>query len=303
MQSLLTHPNFEALGDEVEALLPGKINRVRMKFGTFDDGWPNFFIDDVKNTVEHEEVTYVGDFSRPEDVFANYAAIRGILDYYAEKVRVVVPYFPVGTMERISKKGEVATASYYADILSHLPEGRAGKTSLHTFDIHALSERFFFDSFKVNLELHSAMKLLEIPEGAAVVFPDDGAAKRFGDTFPNHEKIVCIKIREGDKRIISIKEGDPAGKDVVIVDDLIQTGGTLREAADLLRAKGAKSVTAFAPHGVFPGGSEKRLAEHVDRLVVTNSLPQNVARAQSLANMTVLSVAPLVAKIIDRATR
>lgn len=122
MQSLLTHPNFDALGDEVEALLPGKINRVRMKFETFDDGWPNFFIEDVKNAVEHEEVTYVGDFSRPEDVFANYAAIRGILDYYAEKVRVIVPYFPVGTMERISKKGEVATAAYYADILSHLPE-------------------------------------------------------------------------------------------------------------------------------------------------------------------------------------
>lgn len=300
MHSLLTHPNFDALGDEIETLLPNEIDRVRMRFDAFEDGWPNFFIEDVKDKVEHREVTYVGDFSRPENLFANYATIRGILDYYAEKVRVIVPYFPVGTMERISKKGEVATASYFADILSHLPPGRSAKTSLHTFDIHALSERFFFDPFKVNMELHSAMRLLDIPKDAEIVFPDDGAAKRFGDSFPKHGKIVCAKVRDGERRVITIKEGDPEGKDVVIVDDLIQTGGTLREAADLLRGRGAKSVTAFAPHGVFPDHAEKRLAHHVDRLVVTNTIPKNVERARSVPNMTVLSIAPLVAKIIER---
>lgn len=301
MQSLITHPHFDALGDEIESLLPGKIERVKMRFDAFEDGWPNFFIEDAKGKIEHREVTYVGDFSRPESLFANYAAIRGILDYYAEKVRVIVPYFPVGTMERISKKGEIATASYFADILSHLPPGRSAKTSLHTFDIHALSERFFFDSFKVNMELHSAMKLLDIPEGAAVVFPDDGAAKRFGESFGDREKIVCIKVREGDNRFITIKEGDPEGKDVFIVDDLIRTGGTIREAADLLRKRGAKSVTAFAPHGVFPEGSHAKLAEHLDSLIVTDTLPENRERARDVANLRVVSIAPLVAKIIERA--
>lgn len=77
MQSLVTHPNFDALGDEIEKYLPGgNLERVKMRFDTFEDGWPNFFIEDAKGKIEHREVTYVGDFSRPESVFANYAAIR-----------------------------------------------------------------------------------------------------------------------------------------------------------------------------------------------------------------------------------
>ena len=71
---------------------------------SFPDGWPNTFIHDVKETVEHQDVTYIADFSRPEYFFPNYATIRALVDYYADKVRVIMPYFPVGTMERISKK-------------------------------------------------------------------------------------------------------------------------------------------------------------------------------------------------------
>ncbi len=64
--------------------------------------------------------------------------------------------------------------------MSHLPPGREGKTSIHTFDIHALVERFLFDSFSVNLETHTAMDhVREIAKGKVIVFPDEGAEKRF----------------------------------------------------------------------------------------------------------------------------
>lgn len=71
---------------------------------SFPDGWPSDWIDHVKETVEHQEVTYIADFSDPRDFFSNYAMIRALVDYYADKVRVILPYFPVGTMERISRK-------------------------------------------------------------------------------------------------------------------------------------------------------------------------------------------------------
>jgi hypothetical protein len=67
-----------------------------------------------------------------------------------------------------------------------------------------------------------------------------------------------MQVRDGDKRIVRLKEGAPRGRHVVIVDDLVQSGGTLLECAKLLQVTGAAAVSAFATHGVFPDGSYKR---------------------------------------------
>jgi phosphoribosylpyrophosphate synthetase len=113
------------------------------------------------------------------------ALMRGIIDYNASKLRIIAPYFHTGTMERIQKKGEIATAKYLADEFSGIPSGRSAKNSLHTFDIHALQERFFFDSQRINAELHTAMSLIKerITKDSVIVFPDEGAQKRFGLDF------------------------------------------------------------------------------------------------------------------------
>ncbi len=300
MKTLISHPRFDALADSLVERNPELLKKAHIDFKNFPDGTPNLFIHNVKEDIENHDVTYIGDFSDLGEFVEQYALIRSVVDYYADKVRVIVPYFPVGTMERIAKKWEVATARYFADLLSHIPSGRKEKTSLHTFDIHALVERFLFDPFRVNAELHTALSLLELSPDTVITFPDDGAAKRFSENFPDHkDRIICIKIRgEGDRREITIKEGNPEGKDIIIVDDLIQTGGTLREAARMLRARGVRSVRAFAPHGVFPHDSHIELARELDELIVTDTIPANIERAKSVANMRVLSIAPLVEKIL-----
>lgn len=74
--------------------------------------------------------------------------------------------------------------------------GLEEKPSIHTFDIHALVERFIFDPNQANLELHTALSLLLLDPDATIAFPDDGAAKRFGESFPEHkDRIICIKVR------------------------------------------------------------------------------------------------------------
>ena len=114
-----------------------------------------------------------------------------------------------------------------------------------------------------------------------VAFPDDGAAKRFGDMFRDMdlEMIVCGKTRgEGGIRNVVIQDGDAEGRHIVIVDDLVQTGGTLHECGKVLKEAGAKSVNAFVSHAVFPKESWKRFTNGgdracFDRFWVTNSIP------------------------------
>ena len=113
-----------------------------------------------------------------------------------------------------------------------------------------------------------------------IAFPDDGAAKRFGSMFKGLglEIVTCGKTRNGDKRVVTIQDGDCKGKNVVIVDDLVQTGGTLYECGVALRNAGATSVSAFCAHGVFPNESWRRFLKSGDRncfekFYLTNSIP------------------------------
>jgi len=296
-KTLIAHPNFIEIWKEIAEKRGMEFPQVA--FWEFPDQWPNLFIEDIKESIEHHDVTYIWDFSKPGDMFINYAMMRGILDYYAGKLRVIMPYFPVGTMERISEKWEIATAKYFADIMSHLPEGRDGKTSIHTFDIHALVERFLFDSFKVNLEPHTAMSHLEeITKDKVIVFPDEGAEKRFSKEFPDHEIIVLSKKRVWNERVIELKQWNPEWKDLLMIDDLIQSWGTLVRSAEFLRWLWARSVSWYATHWVFPWNSHITLAKAMDTLYVTDSIPENIQRAEDVDNMEIISLREDYEKLI-----
>lgn len=112
-----------------------------------------------------------------------------------------------------------------------------------------------------------------------IAFPDDGAAKRFASMFQSQDVIVCGKTRgEGDLRTVVIQDGQALGRHVVIVDDLVQTGGTLYETGKVLKDAGALTVNAYVTHAVFPNQSWKRFNRGGDRACfdkfwVTNSIP------------------------------
>jgi ribose-phosphate pyrophosphokinase len=303
MKTLIAHPRFDYLADEIVRRNPKYIRKWQTFFGRFPDNTPDLEFPNVKKDIEHEDVTYIGDFSQMSEIFEHYNTLFNLVKNTANKVRLIMPFFPVGTSERVEKKWKTETAHAFGHLFSHLPSGRREKNSVHVFDIHALVEQSLFDIDTMNAELHTSTSLLKLKRWEMIAFPDDGAAKRFREYFPNipeNRRIICGKERVGDKRIITLKEWHPEWKNVVIVDDLIQTGGTIREAAKILRAKWALSVRAFAPHGVFPGDSHIHLADELDELIVTDSIPANIERAQSVSNMRVLSIAPLIEKIMRR---
>lgn len=156
-------------------------------------------------------------------------------------------------------------------------------TRLVIYDLHTLQNRFYLHGNAIaslQTTIPMLVKRLKDSKIDCIAFPDDGAAKRFGSMFKGlgFEIVTCGKTRDGDKRVVNIQDGNPNGKRIVIVDDLVQTGGTLFECGVALKAAGAIEVNAFVAHGVFPNQSWKRFMRAGDRgcfekFFLTNSIP------------------------------
>ncbi|WAR15954.1 KPRS4-like protein [Mya arenaria] len=233
-------------------LLPGSRcveYRDTIRWEKFQDGFPNLFIEDV-------HLIFLGSFHDPR------------------------------TMERVDTEGQIATAKTLASMMSAIPLTARGPVQICIFDIHALQERFYF-SDNIIPRLESAIPMLletiiGLPDKdkIAVAFPDDGAFKRFHQFFPDYDTVTCVKIRDGNTRIVKVKDGNPEGKHVVIVDDLVQTGGTLINCGKALVDKGATDVSAYATHAVFPNDSWKKFTDNDDfkfkNFWITDSIPHAV---------------------------
>ncbi|HSA04511.1 MAG TPA: ribose-phosphate diphosphokinase, partial [Tenuifilaceae bacterium] len=136
----------------------------------------------------------------------------------------------------------------------------------------------------------------------AIAAPDMGGAKRANaySRFLNSSLVVCHKSREkanqvGEMTVI----GEVEGKHVVILDDMVDTAGTMTMAADLMMEKGAASVRAFATHGVLSGSAYERIRDsRITELVVTDTIPLRTDKDTS--KIRVLSVADLFADVINK---
>jgi phosphoribosylpyrophosphate synthetase len=297
----------------MEETYPDRFTFHPTRWAKFPDGTDNIEIGGFypHNLLSGEHVLFLASFHDNNVTLSQFQVIICLLQSFIESLTVVLPYYPVGesltrhsifevitiiavvsrhffatgTMERVTKEGTVATAATYAHMFSSLPNcGRP--TRLMVFDLHSLQNRFYLHGNAV-ASLQTAIPLLKERIKSTnidcVAFPDDGAAKRFAAYFQDMglEIIVCGKTRgegEGGIRSVVIQDGKAQDRHVVIVDDLVQTGGTLYECGKVLKEAGALSVNAFVSHAVFPNESWKRFNRGGDRACfekfwVTNSIP------------------------------
>ncbi|MFY7888809.1 MAG: ribose-phosphate pyrophosphokinase [Spirosomataceae bacterium] len=216
----------------------------------------------------------------------------------AHYVTVVIPYFGYSRQDRKDKPRVGIGAKLIANLLT-----AAGADRLMTIDLHAGQIQGFFDFPVDHLEGAAIfVPYLRSLGSSNLLFasPDVGGVVRTRNVakFFNAEMVICDKHRKRANEVASMQLiGDVTGADVVLVDDLIDTGGTMCKAAQLIMDKGAKSVRAIVTHGILSGNAYENINNSVlSELVITDTIPMK----QECEKIKVLSVAELFAKAIGR---
>lgn len=219
----------------------------------------------------------------------------------AERITAVIPYYGYGRQDRKVKPRVPISAKLVADLIT-----TAGANRVVSMDLHAGQIQGYFNIPVDNL-FAAPLLLIHIrshfEDDLVIVSPDAGGVER-ARAFA---KRLAASLAIIDKRrdVPNIAEamniiGEVEGKTAVILDDMIDTAGTLTQAAKALKDKGASKIYACCTHPVLSGSSvEKIEASPIDNLVVTNTIPLN-EKAQNCAKITVLSVAELLGETIKR---
>lgn len=215
----------------------------------------------------------------------------------AKSVTLVVPYFGYARQDRKDKPRVAIGAKLLANLV-----GASGAGRLMTCDLHADQIQGFFDIPVDHLDGASIfvpyLRSLDL-DNIIFASPDVGGMKRTRRyaSFFAADMVVCDKHRERANEIAAMQLiGDVTGKDVILVDDLIDTGGTITKAAKLLMDKGAKSVRAVCTHPILSGSAYDNIEKSVlKELVVTDTIPVKESK-----KIKVLSVANLFAKAIRK---
>lgn len=216
----------------------------------------------------------------------------------AKYVNVVIPYFGYARQDRKDKPRVSISAKLVANLLS-----AAGADRLMTCDLHAGQIQGFFD-FPVDHLDGSAIfvpyvKSLNL-DNLVFAAPDVGGVGRARSfaTFLEVDMVVCDKHRKRANEIASMQViGDVKDADVILVDDMVDTGGTLSRAAEIIKEKGAKTVRAICTHPLLSGKAYENIENSVlEELVVSDTIPLQKASPK----IKVLSVASLFATAIGR---
>jgi ribose-phosphate pyrophosphokinase len=216
----------------------------------------------------------------------------------AYKVVAVLPYFGYGRQDRKDKPRSSIGAKLVSNLLVS-----AGVDRVMTMDMHADQLQGFFDVPVDHLYASSIfvpyIKNLGL-EDLTVAAPDMGGTKRANAyaRFLGCQMVICYKTRKKPNVVEEIRAiGDMEGKDVFIIDDMIDTAGTITLAAEMMKNEGAKSVRVLATHPVLSGPAFDRIEEScIDEVLVTDTIPLS----KQSPKIKVLSVADLFADVISK---
>lgn len=236
-------------------------------------------------------------FAPSDNLFEMLLMIDAAKRASAKKVVAVIPYFGFARQDRKDRPRVSIGAKLTTNLLV-----AAGVDRIVTMDLHSDQIQGFVDipvdhlyASSIFIPYLQSLNLGDI----TMASPDTGGAKRAAAyaKFLNTDLVICFKQRKKAGEIERMQViGDVEGKDIVLVDDIIDTAGTITKAANLMMEQGAKSVRVVCTHAVFSGSAVERLENSaITEVIIADTLPR-----ESKGKITVLSTAELFADVIDR---
>jgi ribose-phosphate pyrophosphokinase len=223
----------------------------------------------------------------------------------AKRITAVIPYFGYARQDRKSGSRTPISAKLVANLIT-----RAGADRVLTMDLHADQIQGFFDIPTDNLFAGPVM-VRDIKQhmdvaNTVVVSPDVGGVVRARALAKRLATPLAIvdkrRERAGESEVMNII-GEVAGKSCILIDDIVDSGGTLCNAAEALMAQGAKDVSAYITHGVLSGGAVARVtSSKLKHLVITDSILATEA-VKVARNIRVIGIASLIGEAIGRTSR
>jgi ribose-phosphate pyrophosphokinase len=260
---------------------------------------------EVNENVRGEDVFVVQSTSYPanDNLMELLICIDALRRASAKRITAVMPYFGYARQDRKPGPRTPISAKLVANLIT-----TAGANRVLSIDLHAGQIQGFFDIPTDNL-FASPVIATDIQahfgnRELIVVSPDVGGvvrARSLAKRLNNAPLAIVDKRREraGESEVMNII-GDVKGRSCILVDDIVDSGGTLVNAADALLAKGAKEVYAYITHGVLSGGAVSRIASsRLKELVITDSIMPTEA-VKVAHNIRVISIAPLMGEAIGR---
>ncbi|MDJ0613347.1 MAG: ribose-phosphate pyrophosphokinase [Rhizobiaceae bacterium] len=220
----------------------------------------------------------------------------------ARRITAVIPYFGYARQDRKPGPRAPISAKLVANLIT-----KAGADRVLTLDLHAAQIQGFFDIptdnlFAVPVLSRDAKEHLNV-ENVMVVSPDVGGVVRARALAKRLDSLLAIvdkrRDKPGESEVMNVI-GDVTGKDCILIDDIIDSGGTLCNAAEALLSMGATSVTAYITHGVLSGGAVARItSSKLKELVITDSI-QPTEAVKAAGNIRVVSISELIGEAIKR---
>jgi ribose-phosphate pyrophosphokinase len=290
-------PDYRYLQEEVLQL--GNFEKGEIEVKIFPDGER---YQRILTSVTGRDVVLIGGTISDSDTLEIFDLAYALIKYGAKSIRIFFPYFGYSTMERAVKPGEVVTAKSRAVMFSSLPRTSHGNHFIF-FDLHSEGIPHYFEGqvlinhvYCKPIIVQAAKEMAE--DGFVMACTDAGRAKwveSLANEMGVNAAFVFKRRVSGEKTEVTSISADVEGKDVVIYDDMVRTGGSLINAAKAYKAAGAKKIFTITTHGLFNNDALTKIQNSgvIEKVVTTNSHPNSytiksdILRVESIALLIV----------------